>query len=225
MLINHKYKFIFLKTRKTAGTSIEIALSRFCEKKDTITEIVSENAQTKEKYGYLGERNYYLPLGHCTKKDILKIPLHGWPKFSEHSTASYVRDRIDRDIWNSYFKFSFERNPFDRFLSQYHWNTRTNKRDIYEYADNAEPYRLSNWEVYTIRDKLAVDFVGKYENLESDLDEIRQRLSLPDPIVLPETKTGLRPKSQHYSDVLDEYLIDRISLVCAKEIRTFGYTF
>ncbi|MEL6382956.1 MAG: chondroitin 4-O-sulfotransferase, partial [Cyanobacteria bacterium J06626_18] len=30
MIISHEYKFIFLKTRKTAGTSIEIALSKFC---------------------------------------------------------------------------------------------------------------------------------------------------------------------------------------------------
>ena len=31
MIISHKHKFIFLKTRKTAGTSVQIALSGICD--------------------------------------------------------------------------------------------------------------------------------------------------------------------------------------------------
>ena len=34
MIISHKHKFIFFKTRKTAGTSLQIALSEFCEDGD-----------------------------------------------------------------------------------------------------------------------------------------------------------------------------------------------
>ena len=37
MIISHKHKFIFFKTRKTAGTSLQIALSEFCGSDDIIT--------------------------------------------------------------------------------------------------------------------------------------------------------------------------------------------
>ena len=39
MIVSHKHKFIFVKTVKTAGTSVEIALSRFCGENDIITPI------------------------------------------------------------------------------------------------------------------------------------------------------------------------------------------
>src|SRR5262245_66480011 len=37
MIVSHAHKFIFLKTKKTAGTSIELALSELCGPDDVIT--------------------------------------------------------------------------------------------------------------------------------------------------------------------------------------------
>lgn len=37
MIISHKNRFIFLKTEKTAGTSIEIALSKFVQSREANT--------------------------------------------------------------------------------------------------------------------------------------------------------------------------------------------
>ena len=42
MIISHKYKFIFIKTQKTAGSSIELYLSRFCGKDDIIIPMTDE---------------------------------------------------------------------------------------------------------------------------------------------------------------------------------------
>ena len=39
MIVSHSRKFIFLKTRKTAGTSLEIALSKYCGPEDVLAPI------------------------------------------------------------------------------------------------------------------------------------------------------------------------------------------
>ena len=52
MIISHKYKFIFLKTTKTAGTSVEISLSRFCGDDDIITPIDFADEAIRQPVSY-----------------------------------------------------------------------------------------------------------------------------------------------------------------------------
>ena len=70
MIISHKYKFIFLKTNKTAGTSIEIALSKFCGPKDVITPISLEDEEIRKELGYRGPQNYLSPPWDYTYKGV-----------------------------------------------------------------------------------------------------------------------------------------------------------
>ena len=172
MIVNHRYKFIFIKTRKTAGTSIEIGLSKICDEADIVTEL-GEPIENKIKFGYTGSRNFKIPFRNCNPRDFLKIPRDEWPKFHSHSPAWYVKQRIDPEIWNSYFKFCFERNPFDRIISQYFWNTREKDIGLEEYISSAENFRLSNWHMYTVDDQVVVDHVARFENLNEELDYIR----------------------------------------------------
>ena len=228
MIISHKYKFIFLKTRKTAGTSIEIALSRFCEEKDIITHISAKDEPIREELGSLSPQNYYVPLARYTLKDWQRLIIRRRrKKFYNHIPALQVQQYLKRNTWDNYFKFCFERNPWDKAISLYYWQTRNQEStpSLTEHLKSIDIDRLSNFHIYSINEKIAVDHVGLYENLENELEKIAERLKLPEKLILPKAKGDARKNRQHYRDIMDEetrYLVEK---VCAKEISYFGYRY
>lgn len=224
MIVNHKYKFIFLKTRKTASTSIEIALSQFCNNGDIITPLDPEDTPIRQKLGFKKAQNYHFPLRFYDKFDWLRtIRRARRQQFINHSNALFVQARIDKEIWESYFKFCFERNPFDKAISRYYWSTKEPRPAISDYLQSARVDLLSNWDIYTINDHIAVDFVGHYEHLADDLATVQQKLKIPEKIRLPEAKGHYRLNHEHYSTVLNTQDRARIEQICAKEIVALDY--
>ena len=99
MILSHKYKYIFIKSFKTASTSLEIALSKFCGTKDIITPIIDEDEKIRKANGFNGPQN-----------------LDNNNVFHEHMSASEVKSNVSKEIWNNYFKFVVVRNPFDQII-------------------------------------------------------------------------------------------------------------
>jgi hypothetical protein len=58
MILSYANNFLFIKTRKTAGTSIEIALSIECSKKDVITPISPNDEIIRKRLLGLLPRNF-----------------------------------------------------------------------------------------------------------------------------------------------------------------------
>ena len=56
MIVSHKYRFIFLKTKKTAGTSIELALTKLCSEDDIVTPLTEVDEAARA--GGMGARNW-----------------------------------------------------------------------------------------------------------------------------------------------------------------------
>ncbi|MEM1381022.1 MAG: sulfotransferase family 2 domain-containing protein [Pseudomonadota bacterium] len=225
MIISHKYKFIFIKTRKTAGTSMELAIGPMCGADDVVTYLGGHD-DIKEAVGWSGAQHHKIPVTRWTPRDVAKIPLQGkLPDFHSHSPASFVRDHIDPEVWNSYYKICFERHPLDRIVSQYFWNTRETGLTVDQYLDQAEDWRLSNWDMYAWRGRVIVDHVARFENIQEELDAFADKVGLPDRIELPRAKGEHRPKKKTTpQDVLSSEQIERIAITCAREARAFGYT-
>ncbi|MDT8439288.1 MAG: sulfotransferase family 2 domain-containing protein [Wenzhouxiangellaceae bacterium] len=152
----------------------------------------------------------------------------------EHAHARCVRE-FDPVAWRDYFKFCFVRNPFDRAVSDFRW--RTAKRggenlslgaflDCMQRGDfrhPAIPHHFDNWPIYTIDDRIAVDFVGRFEQLESDLTTVFDRLGLNKP-TLPHAKASGR-RSADYRACFGAAERAQVETLFGRELETFGYTF
>ena len=94
MIISHTHKFIFIKSFKTAGTSIESTLSNYCSGDDVVTPLNDFRHNRNEK----GEFTHK----SMNAEKFIKLDL---PNL-QHAEASVIKNMVAPDIWNNYFKFS-----------------------------------------------------------------------------------------------------------------------
>jgi Sulfotransferase family len=222
MILSHEHKFIYIKTYKTGSTSVEAALSGVCGPADVITEASEQLRGVRQKPA----QNFRIE--HPEKPSRPERHYHPSVGYYEHMPAWRVRAYCGEAIWNSYFKFSFERNPWDRQVSWYHYKTKSKsagEKPSFE-AFNRDKRRawVENWDLYTTEGQLIVDFVGRYENLETDFDEVLSRIGLQGQISLPRTNVS-KGRSGSYRDMYDAAGRALVADWYAPEIQRFGYEF
>jgi hypothetical protein len=225
MIICHEYKFIFIKTRKTAGTSIETALSKFCGECDVITSLSSEDEKARKDMGLRGMQNIHVPLLRYSGADIANLINLRRKRFHNHSPASEARRYVSRAKWSKYFVFCVERNPFDRAVCQYFWKNRklVEKPDMQEFFRSLSTPSMSNWNVYSGKDGVLVDRILRYENLDQELSEVGNLLGINIDISSIHAKSHTRTDKRNYTEIIDYESRLVIEERCAKEIKHFGY--
>jgi hypothetical protein len=230
MIVSHKHKFIFIKTKKTAGTAIEAALSELCGPSDVITPFREESEQDRKG---LRPQNYRIEHPLKPKRSLLRKLLmrperyyHQSVGFYEHMPAWRVRAYVGEEVWRSYFKFCFERNPWDREVSWYLYKTKGKRpRPSFErfMASRRRAY-VDNYQLYTIEGALAVDFVGRYERLEEDLNAALERAGVGGRVTVPRTNiTPNKDESRDYRSYYSPETRARVAEWYQPEMALLGY--
>lgn len=231
MILSHEHKFIYIKTYKTGSTSVEAALSAVCGPSDVITEASEQLRGVRQKPA----QNYRIEHPAKPKRPLLKRLLgrperHYHPSvgYYEHMPAWRVRTYAGEDVWQRYFKFSFERNPWDRQVSWFHYKTKSrpvaDKPSFTEFNADRRRAFVENWSLYTIDRSIALDFVGRYETLASDFAKVLGEIGLADQVELPRANVS-KDRSGSYRDYYDERSRALVADWYAPEIRHFGYEF
>lgn len=228
MIISHDLKIIFLKTRKVAGTSMEIALSKFCGDDDIITPITAADEATRRQLGFRGPQNY-VDTSWVNVVNGKKIPY--WQTkgtFLNHIPASIVKGMVPPSIWADYLIVSMVRNPFDVLLSAYFWDKA--KVGFEKYVQENTRIVRANIEITHIDKKSVVGFYIRYEHLEEDVCALEAKLGksgIWDQLKNIRAKGNARPKNagsvaECYSNAPAAKAL--VHSRCAYEIERFGYT-
>lgn len=202
MIISHKFKFIFIKTRKTAGTSIELFLSASCGDDDIVTPI-NPHVHPHRPRNYEG--------------------------FYNHMPGYSIRSQVDLTVWNSYYKFCVERNPWDKVVSHFYMErARLNRALTFEQYLQLQSFPV-DFPMYTEPlngDAIIVDDVLRYESLSQDLSRAFKRIGIPFSGDLGvHAKAGCRTDRRHYKAAYLPEQAEMVQKAFSREIMLHGYSF
>jgi len=217
MIVSFAKNFIFLKTRKTGGTTVEIALTPSCGPADILAPITFEDELLRLEDGKPAARNF--ASDRQLEADIaaavlarredefyrLKRLAARQGAFRNHMTASEARERVPRRFWDSAFKFTVERHPYEKVVSRAYWDSRkAAESDIGELIDRAIADLDDGRAVYTIDGAVAVDRILRLEALEDEMKALAGRLGLSLPVTLPKAKGSFRADRRPAREILSE---------------------
>jgi hypothetical protein len=175
MLISHQYGFIFIKTMKTGGTSIEVDLSRIMGPADVVTEIFPAEE------------------GHVPRNFIL----NGSPMVN-HVPAAKVREALGPDLFGRYFKFCVEREPIDKCLSHFYMLKNSPMHQAgyetltWEQYIAAGEFPVDHEKYLDLNGDLLVDRILHYERLDQELGDLMAELRVPFSGLKARAKSGFR---------------------------------
>lgn len=234
-IISHEHRFIFIKTAKTAGTSIELVLEKICGPDDICAPITQKDESRPNEEGYCPRhwRGFFWPdpssldlrefRFHKELRDLAKLR-----KYRAHMPAKRIRWRLGKKAWDRYFKFTVERNPWDKAVSSYFWARRHRQHKIpfEDWIQSGVKFRGgASFGMYSIDGEVAVDHIMRFENLHEDLADVLNNLGVENSPELPQAKTGFRPSGVDYHEIHNSVTRDFIARSCAREIALMGYEF
>jgi len=233
MLVSHTHKFIYLKTRKTAGTSVEAYFDQFCLPPNESSgqhDLVGRQS----KYGICSGRNDLTHIEPNIDPDVQAYNVYN------HMTAKELKQELGDEIWSSYFKFCVVRNPWDRAVSMFwfkdsllRWKLKNNpdlsleeiKQQFEYWLGRNERWVEPDYNVWSIDGQCIVDDVIRYETINED----SARLSLKfgkEFTELPRYKTGTRKQKHHYqSYYTNPETLEKLTELFMPYCKQFGYTF
>ena len=228
VLISHKYKFIYIKTKKTGSTTTENFFTRFCIDNEN-------NYKDSHSHDYLE-----------TKNGIVGQRILG--KGNKLTVNTELKD-LNLKKYKDYYIFTTVRNPFDRMVSLYNFfknldikriasptyfilqkiiksNKNLNDIQLFRIFIKKSINKIyDNWNAYTLNNTPSCNYYIKQENLENGIEKVCKKLNIDyNKYKLVSFKRQYR-KTKTYREFYDEETFNLVKNKFIKEIKFFNYKF
>ena len=159
-----------------------------------------------------------------------------WKYDCNHVPLWHLKQNLDKDIIDTYFKFAFVRNPFERvvsvvkYLNKWYRENGVNKQFefkefvslLYDISTSILPDTTDSSKYGSQYDfTKGCDFIGRLENLQQDFNIVCDKIGIPRKELPHRNKTN----HKHYTEYYDNETLDMVATIYAKDIKYFGYKF
>ncbi len=178
--------------------------------------------------------------GSCSIEDALEPLMNAELKreFHKHVTAMRLERELPAERWQNAYKFAFVREPYAWMHSWYRFRLRDalkdpagkyHKRYTGNISFNEFVHTFSKKElmlkqsdvISTQSGELLMDFVGRYEKLQSDFDTVCEQLNIPQKKL---ARVNVTKSTASTDDVLDAAGVEVINNYFSQDFEMFGYT-
>ena len=223
MLVSHKYKFIFIRTGKTASSSTELELSRIMGDDDIFIPKHLKHSRHLRHPESMGPLNTFR--FRMFKVERWLLPADRW---QPHMAARHVKKHIGAEIFDSYFKFCVEREPVDKCISNYWWLKRNpnyierllrGNMSWEQFLDNKKRWPIATHLWTDEAGYPMVDRILRYENLNEEIRQVGRELGFH----IEGIKSNLKADKRRPGIKVTEEQREKIYQAFAESNRHTGY--
>ncbi len=216
-VVLHSRELVFLKTRKTGGTAVELALSRLATPDDVLSALDGPDEASRDG----GPQNTLIPFGNYRLKDAGRLLLRRRrARFYNHMPAAEVRAGLGADQWDRYLKVTVERDPYERAVSMWKWKTNNGTAmGLQEFLEQFPSEKLSNFGFFADAEEVSIDVILRHHRLQDDLNKLYAHLGIDTALAaLPNAKNRGRTQRAEAADVLGEGGRKIVERACRREL-------